>query len=361
MDIFYSKSFYRDITSTACGSAEAVIEIINKNIPYESVIDVGCGTGAWLDYLARTSPSMRRHGLDFAPYDENFFVIPREHYTQIDLNENFSAAAPESHYDLAISLEVAEHLQPSSAQSFIHNLVSFSKQIVFSAAVPFQGGTGHINERWPEYWASLFREHNYFPVDCFRPALWSNDKICGWYIQNIFLYLEKTRLNEYFPEYDPSSIFPMSCVHPYLYYWTRQRNYPIAQRAYDLYLKKYFKQRKLYENDLSLEENDSDTFDIDTVNLLELTTEQLEQIYSELDMTKTKLSEQSVQLKCVNSEMIQLQAELDKIRIELSEKDVLLSKIYKDLENSDVELQCLYNSKSWKLTAPLRVIRSLIR
>ncbi|MDR2124390.1 MAG: methyltransferase domain-containing protein [Desulfovibrio sp.] len=361
MNINYSKFFYRDTAAFAYDSAKVIIEIIKKNIYYESVIDVGCGSGAWLNYIAHTSPSVRWHGLDFVPYDEDLFIIPREHYTQIDLNKNFSTATPESYYDLVLSLEVAEHLQPSTARSFISNLVNLSRQIVFSAAVPFQGGTGHVNEQWPEYWASLFREHNYFPVDCFRPTLWSNDKICGWYIQNIFLYIEKNLLDECFPEYNPYSIFPMSCIHPYLYYWTRQRNYPIAQHSYELYLKKYFNQRKLYENNLHLEENCNDISEIDTVTLLELTTDQLAQLHYELDAAKSKLAEQDVQLINTNSNIIQIKNELNKIKAELSERDLLLSKLNEDLKKADEECLRVYNSKSWRMTAPLRVIRSLIR
>jgi hypothetical protein len=59
---------------------------------------------------------------------------------------------------------------------------------MFSAAVPYQHGTGHLNEQWPEYWAERFAEHRYLALDYFRPLIWRNSKVDFWYCQNLFLF-----------------------------------------------------------------------------------------------------------------------------------------------------------------------------
>ena len=52
-------------------------------------------------------------------------------------------------FDLALSLEVAEHLPPECGSEFVQTLTDLSSVILFSAAIPFQGGTDHLNEQWP--------------------------------------------------------------------------------------------------------------------------------------------------------------------------------------------------------------------
>ena len=98
---------------------------------------------------------------------------------RIDVNRRF---------DLAICLEVAEHLPRQSAELLVTSLCAFSDAVLFSAASPGQGGTHHINEQWPNYWAELFSRRNFGGVDCLRPLLWENEAVAPYYRQNIILY-----------------------------------------------------------------------------------------------------------------------------------------------------------------------------
>lgn len=75
---------------------------------------------------------------------------------------------PRRNFDLAVSLQVAEHLPPSSAKGFIDSLAKLAPVVLFSAAIPLQAGAEHLNEQWPEYWAALFKTHDYLPIDCIR-------------------------------------------------------------------------------------------------------------------------------------------------------------------------------------------------
>jgi hypothetical protein len=117
-------------------------------------------------------------------------------------------------FDLAMSLEVAEHLPESSAAGFVESLVAAAPAVLFSAAIPFQGGWHHVNEQWPEYWALLFKQHRYFALDCLRSAFWDNPRTCWWYAQNMVLFLRHDHF--LWARHTPASPLP-ALVHPHNY------------------------------------------------------------------------------------------------------------------------------------------------
>jgi hypothetical protein len=118
----------------------------------------------------------------------------------------------DSSFDLAISLEVAEHLPAERASGFVKWLTELADIVLFSAATPRQGGKNHINEQWQDYWAALFAERNYVAVDCVRARIWDDRKIATWYRQNLLVYVRRVRLAECrFPAAVPG---PLSVVHP---------------------------------------------------------------------------------------------------------------------------------------------------
>lgn len=122
-------------------------------------------------------------------------------------------------FDLVISLEVAEHLPPSSSESFVETLTTHGKVVLFSAAVPGQGGVNHINEQWPAYWKRLFEAREFLLVDCLRDRFWNNQEISPCYRQNIMLYVDRTRLAgdpKMLQEYDRGKDRPLAVVHPAL-------------------------------------------------------------------------------------------------------------------------------------------------
>ncbi len=100
---------------------------------------------------------------------------------------------------MVISLEVAEHLPKEKSEDFIKNLTNLGDLIVFSAAIPFQGGVNHLNEQWPEYWEKIFKKNDFVTIDCIRKKIWDNKKVNWWYSQNIFIAVKKDKLSN-FPE-----------------------------------------------------------------------------------------------------------------------------------------------------------------
>ncbi len=180
----YSQSFYEEQQDRSISSAQVVVPIVLSLFPCRSVVDVGCGVGGWLseferqgvaDYLGVDGDYVPRHQLK----------IPADRFLPIDLE---TATDLGSRFDLACSLEVAEHLPAGRAASFVALLVKAAPVILFSAAIPCQGGTHHVNEQWQSYWAKLFAEHGYIALDCVRPAIFGDGRVEWWYGQNIIVY-----------------------------------------------------------------------------------------------------------------------------------------------------------------------------
>jgi hypothetical protein len=117
-----------------------------------------------------------------------------------------------------MSLEVAEHLPEASSKKFIESLTRLSDFILFSAAIPFQTGENHINEQWPCYWDSLFRQHGFTAVDALRKKIWHDPNVGFWYRQNIMLFVKQEKLNLLTGLQNDFCIDnpPMSLVHPEL-------------------------------------------------------------------------------------------------------------------------------------------------
>ena len=105
---------------------------------------------------------------------------------------NNSFLSPEG-FPLALCLEVGEHLSQERSNSLVHDLCSLSDCVLFSAAIPGQGGANHINEQWQSWWARLFAENDFILFHCIRPRVWSNRAVEQWYCQNMFLYVDKTK------------------------------------------------------------------------------------------------------------------------------------------------------------------------
>jgi hypothetical protein len=145
--------------------------------------------------------------------DEALLEIPARDFIRADLSAPLNLGR---RFDLAISLEVAEHLPPEAAEGFVKTLTSAAPIVAFSAAVPGQTGVNHLNEQWPAYWAGLFARFGYEAIDCLRPVIWDDEEIEWWYAQNLLLFAEPAGVeaNAALRAHSQRGTVPLALLHP---------------------------------------------------------------------------------------------------------------------------------------------------
>jgi len=183
----YDGNYYRYITDGSLRSAEIVLPLVSRLVPVRSVVDFGAGAGAWLCAWQRLGVA-DVVGVDGDYVQPTALMIPAERFVAANL------AVPvrlRRAFDLVQSLEVAEHLSPSAAVTFIDNLVAHGDVILFSAAAPGQGGEYHVNERPYDYWRALFDERGYAMFDPIRLRVVDDLRVEPWYRYNTFLYVNR--------------------------------------------------------------------------------------------------------------------------------------------------------------------------
>ena len=148
----YDPSFYKARSTGSASSAWSVVPYLMSLLKPRSVVDVGCGTGTWVAEFRQQGVAVAL-GIDGVYVDKSQLRIPADLFLDWDLELPLEI---DQTFDLAISMEVAEHLSRDRAYSFVRDLTHLAQVVVFSAAIPFQGGTNHLNERWASYWKALF-------------------------------------------------------------------------------------------------------------------------------------------------------------------------------------------------------------
>lgn len=181
----YPAGFYDNRRGHTAHAARRLLAALPVDLPRRSVADIGCGTGTWLAAALADGATMA-FGIEGDWVTPAMLDDARIAFAPQDLEQRFSGPR----VDLALSLEVAEHLSPGRADSFVADLVALAPAVVFSAAVPGQGGVGHRNEQWQSWWAERFAAQGYLAHDVIRPAIWTDEAIPAWYRQNAVLYLD---------------------------------------------------------------------------------------------------------------------------------------------------------------------------
>jgi 2-polyprenyl-3-methyl-5-hydroxy-6-metoxy-1,4-benzoquinol methylase len=221
----YNEEFYKTQQVGSKRSAKVIIPLVVELVHPKSVLDVGCGMGTWLSVF-------KEHGVDDIWgvdgnwIDKNMLQIPKERFKPIDLKGSFNL---DREFDLVVSVEVAEHLPSKSVDNYIDSLTKHAPIVLFSAAIPSQGGTDHINEQWPDYWVKHFQKRNYIVCDPIRKKIWQNENVEFWYAQNILVFVKKNLLKNYpelQKEVDNTRTNQLSMVHPKQHLLTVSRANP---------------------------------------------------------------------------------------------------------------------------------------
>ncbi|HEY1186257.1 MAG TPA: class I SAM-dependent methyltransferase [Gemmata sp.] len=208
----YDVAFHRGFADGSSRSAAVIVPLVMDFVKPASVLDVGCGLGTWLAEFARAGVT------DYLGMDGDYvlrtdLLIPAERFRPADLA---TAPHPGRRFDLVTCLEVAEHLPEASAAPFVAMLTGAAPVVLFSAAVPGQGGVNHINEQWPPYWRALFAAHGFVRLDPVRPRVWRDGRVEWWYRQNVYLFVREELLSqrpEFRTEHEIASACPLELVH----------------------------------------------------------------------------------------------------------------------------------------------------
>jgi len=215
----YGDHFFATADRSAAESATVIIGLLTEQLPVASVLDLGCGRGMWLAQW-RTHGAADVVGADGPYVDIERLHIPRAAFIPCDLSTPVSLGR---RFDLVQSLEVAEHLPESAADQFVDNIVNHGDLILFSAAVPGQGGEQHINEQPLDYWRNKFMARGYEAFDFLRPAIQNDRRVSFWYRQNILLYVHTSRTASLPAAVVASRIEPGALIADYLTPWMKFR------------------------------------------------------------------------------------------------------------------------------------------
>jgi SAM-dependent methyltransferase len=208
----YSPDYYAAYADGSAKSAAVVVPIVLSLLTVRSVVDVGCGVGTWAAQF-EANGVLNVCGIDGDYVDRSQLQIRPERFLARDLTKSLRL---DQRFDLAVCLEVAEHLPESRAESFVADLTSLAPCLLFSAAIPGQGGNHHVNEQYLPYWIDLFRERKYEAIDPIRPRILGNGLVEWFYQQNLVMFAASDHplLSKNLPK-------PQSFIHPYLYQRTR--------------------------------------------------------------------------------------------------------------------------------------------
>ncbi|HTI91477.1 MAG TPA: class I SAM-dependent methyltransferase [Puia sp.] len=236
------EKYIHDSYTHSLDSPAEIVGILYQAFKPASVIDIGCGTGTFLHQFKKEGAG-KVLGIDGSWVNRTLLHQNLEENEFREMNLEGPISIGEK-FDLAVCVEVAEHLDAAFADPLIESLTKLSDIIVFSAAIPSQDGQNHVNEQWIGYWATKFNRHGYITCDVIRPLIWNNPKVQWWYKQNMFLAYKESA------GFDPAVLGSASIsdginnyIHPDNYLHKTKRLEDIMQGRHPLsfYLKQVIK------------------------------------------------------------------------------------------------------------------------
>ncbi len=233
----YNEEFYKHQARASFNSANVVLDYLFSIIGKpKSILDIGCGAGTWLA-AAQERGIEDIFGLDGSDSAGESLLISKSKFKAQDLSATFDLARS---FDLMMSLEVAEHLPISCHKAYASSLANHGDLVLFSGAIPYQGGTGHISENWPQYWAALFAEQGFSCFDMLRTYLWDLRGVDFWYKQNILIFAKDEAAKNLEAKGFQATERVLALVHPEMYLWATTRPEPVSREDYHQDIQYYF-------------------------------------------------------------------------------------------------------------------------
>jgi cyclopropane fatty-acyl-phospholipid synthase-like methyltransferase len=190
-DGVYNQQYYQNTVETpAVQSATVICNSIIARFKPKNLIDVGCGTGALME--AFQNNGVKASGLEYSDAALAFCRQRNLDVTKFNLETN--NFENEEYYDVAVSMEVAEHLPKKIADQYVGLLAKLSNVVVFTAATPGQGGQDHVNEQPPAYWIKKFAGqgfcHDSNQTEAWKKEWQSSGSVTKWYYDNLLVFVK---------------------------------------------------------------------------------------------------------------------------------------------------------------------------
>src|SRR5271165_995678 len=198
-------------------AATILFNILDRLLRIDSLLDLGCGIGTWME-AALIKPGREIVGIDLETFAPNELLVPASAIINATLDQPIDL---HRRFDIVLCLETAEHIEPEGAAAVVSNCVRHSDVILFSAAIPGQGGLHHVNEQPPEYWQRLFDQAGYDVLDIIRPLIWYHTGIPAWYRQNMLLFVNRKACStiEFLRSEANKIPIPLHRAHPDHFQW----------------------------------------------------------------------------------------------------------------------------------------------
>jgi cyclopropane fatty-acyl-phospholipid synthase-like methyltransferase len=188
-DMIYDSEYYANIIEgPAIRSAKTISNSIFASFAPTRVVDVGCGTGALLEALR--GRGCKVFGLEYSVAALKYCGERGLEVAKFDLEKD--VIKQNWHFDVAISMEVAEHLPKIMADRYVGILTALAPIIVFTAAPPGQEGTDHVNLQPKEYWIQKFLQRGFEHAEALSLHTANKWKGAGdvefWYYDNLMIF-----------------------------------------------------------------------------------------------------------------------------------------------------------------------------
>jgi len=408
----YDREFFDFLDAGSLASARVVLPTLFDFYRPQSVVDIGCGEGAWLR-VAEDNGVADILGIDGTYVDCARLLIQQHQFQACDLKARIQLPR---RFDLAISLEVAEHLPNDRSTSFVADLCQLSDVVLFSAAMPYQGGTDHVNEQWLEFWAILFRKNNYVAYDLLREKVWNHKEVEFWYQQNLIVFVNTDRTEIKLPAECLADRKGLSFIHPLTFLFNAARWRPLLAEALDLEFQDYRALLHAYtEGERELPplktlgaRGEHDGVEIDLFPLVrtlitdpakelrEFYTSKLERQSNELgkrdeiieqlreylnartvelerradllknsdeiiEQLRTSLEARAVELEQRSNQLQDTQRLLHEQSVQIAEQSVQIAAVSGERDRNQENITALLGSTSWKITGPLRHFAKRLR
>ena len=339
-------------------ASTVVFNILDRVLTIDSVLDLGCGIGVWM-LGALSKPGRTVLGIDRESYSAEYLLVPSECIINTTLGNTVDL---HRRFDLVLCLETAEHIAGDQAGCVVANCVRHSDVVLFSAAIPGQGGLNHVNEQPPEFWQRLFDEADYEVVDYIRPLIWDDASIPLWYRQNMLLFVNRKAQSTldvlHAEEAKKASFPPLFQVHPSLFKWQAEQWASCTAQLRAAHVELEHLRAETQTANAALEKHRGELARI-TAEQAALQAESMAQrehsgrvLSKAWDLIHKMQGEREEESRRTETELTRLRTEREE------EIKQLRAQLWTEREEEIKQLRAEFlSSTSWRVTAPLRWVR----